>query len=61
MLQRYIKKSAEKMDIPLQVIKPGSFKPVFSATQENELAEYLKGMEARLFGLTTKEFRSLAY
>ncbi|CAK1549453.1 unnamed protein product [Leptosia nina] len=39
----------------------GRFKTVFSAEQENELAEYVKSMEARLFGLTGKELRIIAY
>ncbi|XP_030754783.1 uncharacterized protein LOC115881449 [Sitophilus oryzae] len=60
-LQRYIKKSVANPDIAAKIVKPGSFKPVFSQEQESELAEYLKGMEGRLFGLSSKEFRSLAY
>ncbi|XP_049867446.1 uncharacterized protein LOC126367763 [Pectinophora gossypiella] len=39
----------------------GRFKTVFTAEQENELAEYVKSMEARLFGLTGKELRIIAY
>jgi hypothetical protein len=34
---------------------------VFTQEQEVELVEYIKTMEARLFGLTSLELRSLAY
>lgn len=39
----------------------GRYKTVFSKEQENELSQYIKSMEARLFGLTGKELRILAY
>lgn len=39
----------------------GRFKSVFTREEEAELAEYCKNMEARLFGLTTSELRSMAY
>ncbi|XP_060879229.1 uncharacterized protein LOC132951434 [Metopolophium dirhodum] len=39
----------------------GRFKTVFTEDQEVQLVEYIKTMEARLFGLTSLELRSLAY
>lgn len=39
----------------------GRHKPVFSATQEKELVEYILSMEARLFGLTLDALRSMAF
>lgn len=41
--------------------KMGRFGTVFTKEQEEELAMYAKNMESRLFGLTTKDLRSLAY
>ncbi|XP_026318149.1 uncharacterized protein LOC113228920 [Hyposmocoma kahamanoa] len=41
--------------------KLGRYRTVFTKEQENELAEYVKSMEARLFGITGKELRVLAY
>ncbi|KAK9739010.1 Tc5 transposase DNA-binding domain [Popillia japonica] len=41
--------------------RAGKFKNVFTEEQELELVSYLKTMEARLFGLTMKDLRSLAY
>lgn len=59
-LERHVKairiKGEMKLDLPL-----GPIKTVFSYEEENELVKYLKEMEARLFGLTTLELRSLAY
>ncbi|ELT93493.1 hypothetical protein CAPTEDRAFT_123692 [Capitella teleta] len=37
------------------------FRAVFSSKQENELAEYLKLMERRFFGLTITNLQKLAY
>jgi len=42
------------------IVGLGSFKTVFNEEQESELVDYIKTMEARLFGLTTKELRLLA-
>lgn len=39
----------------------GNFKKTFSSAQEEELVEYIKLMESRLFGLTTKDLRRLAF
>lgn len=39
----------------------GSLKTVFNEEQENDLVEYIKMMEARLFGLTSKDLRFSAY
>lgn len=39
----------------------GSFKPIFTRAQEEELALYIKDMESRLFGLSPKDVRKLAY
>ncbi|XP_023312062.1 uncharacterized protein LOC111692338, partial [Anoplophora glabripennis] len=49
-------KGEMNLDLPL-----GPITTVFSKKEENELVEYLKEMEARLFGLSTLELRSLAY
>ncbi|XP_031347130.1 uncharacterized protein LOC116173619 [Photinus pyralis] len=39
----------------------GNFKKTFTDVQESELVEYVKLMEGRLFGLTTKDLRRLAF
>lgn len=39
----------------------GRFRPVFSAKQEKELADFIIEMESRLFGLGTRELRHLAF
>lgn len=39
----------------------GRHKPVFNATQEQELINYIQLMKSRLFSLTQDEIRSLAY
>nr|CAD7574921.1 unnamed protein product [Timema californicum] len=39
----------------------GNFKCVFTENQERELVQHIKFMEIRLFGLTTKDVRRLAY
>ncbi|KAJ3655327.1 hypothetical protein Zmor_014462 [Zophobas morio] len=39
----------------------GRFKSTFTYDQEKELAEFILEMESRLFGLSFKELRSLAY
>lgn len=39
----------------------GRFRPVFTKEQEKELVEFILDMESRLFGLSTKELRHLAF
>lgn len=39
----------------------GGFDPVFSPQQEDELVQHILNMEQRLFGLTTRDIRSLAF
>lgn len=39
----------------------GSYKPVFTEEQENELVEHILQMEGRLFGLTLTDLRTLAF
>ncbi|KAF9416056.1 hypothetical protein HW555_006468, partial [Spodoptera exigua] len=41
--------------------KMGRYEKVFNVDQERELASYVKNMENRFFGLTTKDLRRLAY
>lgn len=59
-LERYVKKRKENPDYKIDKTA-GKFKNVFTEEQELELVNYLKTMEARLFGLTMKDLRSLAY
>lgn len=59
-LERYVKKA--KNNPAYKVNKSdGKYKNVFTSEQEDELVSYLKTMESRLFGLTMKDLRSLAY
>lgn len=39
----------------------GRHKPVFSSAQEHELEQHILSMEARLFGFTLSDLRSLAF
>ncbi|KAJ8975688.1 hypothetical protein NQ317_001790 [Molorchus minor] len=59
-LERYVKK---RKDDPNYVIDKtsGKYQCVFTKEQELELVTYLKDMQKRLFGLTVKELRRLAY
>ncbi|CAB3253456.1 unnamed protein product [Arctia plantaginis] len=41
--------------------KLGRFKQIFTKDQELELAAYVKDIESRFFGLTTKDMRILAF
>ncbi|XP_071056456.1 uncharacterized protein [Onthophagus taurus] len=59
-LERYVKKRKENPDYKIDKMA-GKFKNIFTAEQELEIVNYLKSMEARLFGLTIKELRHLAY
>lgn len=59
-LERYVKK--RKNDPNFVIDKTaGKYQCVFNKNQELELAAYLKDMQKRLFGLTMKELRRLAY
>ncbi|KAF2902782.1 hypothetical protein ILUMI_03410 [Ignelater luminosus] len=56
-MSKKIKRSEEiTVGLPL-----GPIKSVFSQKEEQELAEYVKHKEERLFGLTTLDLRRLAY
>ncbi|CAH2011606.1 unnamed protein product [Acanthoscelides obtectus] len=59
-LERYVKK---RRTDPNSVIDKtaGKYHCVFTQDQEVELVVYLKDMQKRLFGLTLKELRKLAY
>ncbi|CAH2003007.1 unnamed protein product [Acanthoscelides obtectus] len=59
-LERYVKK---RRTGPNSVIDKtaGKYHCVFTQDQEVELVVYLKDMQKRLFGLTLKELRKLAY
>lgn len=59
-LERYVKKERENPGCGISK-EMGRFKCVFDKNQEKELVEYLVKMEQRLFGLTAKELRSLAF
>ena len=39
----------------------GPKQPVFTEEEENELCSYILDMETRLYGLTTKDLKALAY
>lgn len=39
----------------------GRFKPIFSKAQEKELADHIRDLEARFYGLRMKDVRSLAF
>lgn len=59
-LERYVNKTKNNPNYKIDRSE-GKFKNVFTAEQEIELVAYLKSMESRLFGLTMKDLRSLAY
>lgn len=59
-LERYVKKKRENPEHCINKTA-GKFQAVFTQEQEHELVNYLKTMEARLFGLTMKDLRTLAY
>lgn len=59
-LERYVKKIKRGEEI-IVGLPLGPRKSVFSQKEEQELAEYIKHMEERLFGLTTLDLRRLAY
>ena len=56
-LERYVKKKKENPEYQIDKTA-GKFQ---TQEQELELVNYLKTMEARLFGLTMKDLRTLAY
>lgn len=59
-LRRAVKKIQK--DETAEITKSmGKFVCIFSVAQELELVDYLKDMEARLFGLTMKDCRYLAF
>lgn len=53
-LQRHIKKGSEKKNI-------GRYKLVFTPEQEADLETYLLHMDSLFYGLTKKDFQTLAY
>lgn len=59
-LERYVKKKKKYANYKIDKSE-GKFNKVFTPEQEDELVAYLKSMESRLFGLTMKDLRSLAY
>ncbi|KAG8239760.1 hypothetical protein J437_LFUL010608 [Ladona fulva] len=59
-IERYVKTAKKYPDYKVDK-SDGKYKNVFTAEQEEELVSYLKTMESRLFGLTMKYLRSLAY
>lgn len=60
-LERHTKKKLEDPSYEINKKKGSKFQCVFSERQEYELVNYLLTMESRLFGLTMKELRSLAF
>jgi len=60
-LERHTKKKLEDQSYEIKKKGGSKFQCVFSEEQENELVDYLLGMEGRLFGLTMKDLRSLAF
>lgn len=61
-LQRRIRKYRVNQDMPCAVKKGmGHFKSVFTPEQELELVGFIQDMEHRLFGLTPRDLRKLAY
>lgn len=59
-LERYVKKKRENSSSLIDKTA-GKFQPVFTAEQESEIASYLIDMQRRLFGVTIKELRCLAF
>lgn len=60
-LERYVRKKRNDQQNFVVDKSAGKFRCVFLEEQEIELVNYLKTMEARLFGLTMMDFRRLAY
>jgi hypothetical protein len=63
-LERHVKKQRDNISNGMDGVVSkvlGSKKAVFTVQQEEELVEYLKDMEARLFGLNITECRKLAF
>ena len=60
-VERYVKKKRENPDSILVDKTVGKFHCVFTPEQELELVNYLKDMQQRLFGITMKELRQIAY
>lgn len=59
-LQRAVQKKLKDDSFNIDKTE-GKFKCVFTTEHELELVQYLKEMEGRLFGLTMKDFRVLAF
>lgn len=59
-LERYVTKKKNNCSYEIDKTE-GKYKKVFTQEQETELAEYLKSMESRLFGLTVKDLQLLAF
>lgn len=61
-LKRRFDRYKETDDLDKAVEKKlGRFDQVFNKEQERELVSYLKDMESRLYGLTSKDLKKLAY
>lgn len=62
-LRRYLEKQSETAGKPEQVkLNPlGSFKPVFTVEQEQQLVNYAIEMGESFYGLSAREMRSLAF
>lgn len=60
-LIRYVKKINNGEEVKINSRQLGPLKTIFNEEEEEELAQYLKNMEERLFGLTTLDLRRLAY
>jgi len=56
-LQRHIKKAQSGMGIVKKLGRPC----VLTAQQEDDLVERILDMEARLYGLTTQDIRTIVY
>jgi hypothetical protein len=60
-LERHVRKKVEDPNYEINKKGGSKFQCVFSKEQEEELVDYLLGMESRLFGLNMKDLRSLAF
>lgn len=60
-LERYVLKYRANPDETIITKKLGHYVTVFTNEQETELVEYIKLMEARFYGLTSMELRTLAF
>lgn len=61
-LQDRVNKYRRNNDLTLSTLKSlGRFKPVFSSSEEKSLVSHVLNMESRLFGISYKDLRSLAF